>query len=270
MEQSVLKLICPTGGGGDLAINRSFGFGGEGGSRARKVVTRVDIESTGLYFRIHLCSKPDAGVQRATDGEPSCLCVASARDRSLTALHNLQNSQRRMNLVIGTSIGSAAGIYEIIGLLGYLTFGSKVGSKWVRISKSIPQCNFSAHHISGFSIVEQYPDSPAVAICRLGIVILVLFSYPLQLHPCRNSLDKVFRSRSKEGALVVGRSEGGDGDDTDVDEDHGSADDIPLGKFVTLTSVILLVTFVISMLVSQLELVCSLLPSTLNVEDMTY
>ena len=38
----------------------------------------------------------------------------------------VNNTQRRMNIVIGTSIGSAIGIYEIIGVFGYLTFGSKV------------------------------------------------------------------------------------------------------------------------------------------------
>ena len=31
-----------------------------------------------------------------------------------------------MNIVIGSSIGSAALIYEIIAVFGYLTFGSKV------------------------------------------------------------------------------------------------------------------------------------------------
>jgi len=36
------------------------------------------------------------------------------------------NSQRRMNLVIGTSIGGATIIYEVIAIFGYLTFGSKV------------------------------------------------------------------------------------------------------------------------------------------------
>lgn len=36
------------------------------------------------------------------------------------------NTQKRMNIVIGTSIGSAAMIYEIIAVFGYLTFGSKV------------------------------------------------------------------------------------------------------------------------------------------------
>lgn len=37
-----------------------------------------------------------------------------------------KNTQKRMNIVIGTSIGSAALIYEIIAIFGYLTFGSKV------------------------------------------------------------------------------------------------------------------------------------------------
>ena len=38
----------------------------------------------------------------------------------------VNNTQRRMNIVIGTSIGSAVGVYEIVGVFGYLTFGSKV------------------------------------------------------------------------------------------------------------------------------------------------
>ncbi len=35
------------------------------------------------------------------------------------------------------------------------------------------------------------PSSYFVAGGRLAIVILVVFSYPLQAHPCRASLDKV-------------------------------------------------------------------------------
>lgn len=37
-----------------------------------------------------------------------------------------QNTQKRMNIIVGTSIGSAAVIYEIVAVLGYLTFGSRV------------------------------------------------------------------------------------------------------------------------------------------------
>lgn len=36
------------------------------------------------------------------------------------------NSQERMNIVIGSSIGSATLTYEVIAVFGYLTFGSKV------------------------------------------------------------------------------------------------------------------------------------------------
>jgi amino acid permease len=38
------------------------------------------------------------------------------------------NSQQRMNVVIGTAIGSATLTYEVIAVFGYLTFGSRVGS----------------------------------------------------------------------------------------------------------------------------------------------
>ena len=38
------------------------------------------------------------------------------------------NTQDRLNRSIGISIGSAAVVYEILGILGYLTFGAAVGS----------------------------------------------------------------------------------------------------------------------------------------------
>jgi amino acid permease len=38
------------------------------------------------------------------------------------------NTQPRMNIVIGTSIGLANITYEIIAVFGYLTFGSKVST----------------------------------------------------------------------------------------------------------------------------------------------
>jgi amino acid permease len=40
------------------------------------------------------------------------------------------NSQKRMNIIIGTAIGSATLTYEIIAVFGYLTFGSHVRSPY--------------------------------------------------------------------------------------------------------------------------------------------
>ena len=79
------------------------------------------------------------------------------------------NTQQRLNVVIGASIGTATGAYEILGILGYLTLGAGVGG----------------------NIMESYPKGLMVSIAQTGIVVMVLLSYPLQLHPARASLDKV-------------------------------------------------------------------------------
>lgn len=76
-------------------------------------------------------------------------------------------SQAKMNTIISSSIFGAASVYEILGVVGYLTFGSKVSS----------------------NVIAMYPaDSLIVAIGRLGIVFLVGLSYPLQALPCRSCI----------------------------------------------------------------------------------
>ena len=140
-----------------------------------------------------------------------------------------------MNTVIGTSIGSAAVIYETIGLLGYLTFGTDVREDYL----SLPFAHLYFQVAS--NILESYHNSALISICRLGIVIMVLFSYPLQLHPCRASLDKVFSKK----------------DPLQATSDHGPAtSDIGLLKYVGMTSGILLTSFLIALQVTQLEVVC--------------
>ncbi|GAA5857001.1 hypothetical protein JCM9279_007309 [Rhodotorula babjevae] len=142
------------------------------------------------------------------------------------------NSQARLNLVIGTSIGGAAIIYEILGILGYLTFGAAVGG----------------------NIIEMYPRTRLVSFCQVGITILVLFSYPLQLHPARASLDKFL--------FPVKPTEGGDDDEPVSAGDHGTGDEIPLARFVIESGVLLFSTFVIAMFVSSLEVVLGFVGAT--------
>lgn len=144
------------------------------------------------------------------------------------------NTQRRMNAVTGTSIGCSALIYEVIGVLGYLTFGEKVPS----------------------NIMTAYHDSIFINICRAGIVILVLFryvesdhscrllpavvltspagpcSYPLQILPCRASLSHLIKAPESST------------------------------KHIAITTFLLLLTFLISMGVSQLDLVLGIIGST--------
>ncbi|CAD6571679.1 MAG: hypothetical protein CYPHOPRED_004545 [Cyphobasidiales sp. Tagirdzhanova-0007] len=121
-----------------------------------------------------------------------------------------KNGQKRMNAVTGISIGSATLIYELIGVLAYLTFGAEVPS----------------------NVMTAYHDSLFVNICRAGIVIFILFSYPLQILPCRASLSHLFNSP-----------------------------DTPF-KHVLLTTFILLLTFLIAMNVTELALVMGIIGST--------
>ncbi|KAI8910471.1 transmembrane amino acid transporter protein-domain-containing protein [Gorgonomyces haynaldii] len=86
------------------------------------------------------------------------------------------NSAQRVESVVHYSIGASYAVYETIGIIGYLTFGSLVGS----------------------NIIAMYPPSGLVTGGQLAIALLVILSYPLQCHPCRNSCYKVYTSGSDE------------------------------------------------------------------------
>lgn len=148
------------------------------------------------------------------------------------------NTQPRLNMAIGTSIGGAAIIYEVLGILGYMTFGSAVGG----------------------NLIEMYPRTKVVLIGQVGIVVLVLFSYPLQLHPARASLDKfLFPHR-----VALSDDDRDDGSNAEEDCSHGGGggDEIPLGRFVLESAALLFATFLIAMFVSSLEIVLGFVGAT--------
>ncbi|KAH9013268.1 transmembrane amino acid transporter protein-domain-containing protein [Lactarius pseudohatsudake] len=123
------------------------------------------------------------------------------------------NSQKRMNIVIA--------------VFGYITFGSHVTA----------------------NIIEMYPSSSLfIAIGQLAIATLVLFSYPLQVHPCRNCLDKVFNFDAAS-------------DKDDVGDEHGSGDMTPL-KHSVLTTAVVAGGFTIAYFVDNLEMVLSFVGAT--------
>jgi len=132
------------------------------------------------------------------------------------------NSQRKINSVIVTSIVIAIGLYEAIAVMGYLSFGKAVMG----------------------NIILEYPASLFVTGGRVAIVILVLLSYPLQCHPCRNSLDKVLTSRPDEA------------DSTKVHTPPSSI------KFIAMTVGILLGTFLVAITMTKLDLVLAFVGST--------
>ena len=93
-----------------------------------------------------------------------------------------------------------------------------------------------------------YPSTSLfIAVGQLAIAILVMFSYPLQVHPCRNCLDKVFH------AGQVSKPGPGAEDEEPEDEHHASHDMTPL-KHTLLTVAIVASGFTIAYFVDDLKL----------------
>lgn len=167
------------------------------------------------------------------------------------------NSSKQVNGTILLSIGSACGIYQWIAILGYLTFGSKVAP----------------------NLLTMYGNSTVVTFCRLSVAILVLFSYPLQCHPARACLDKVItgvrQALTKTSAFEAVRdNEDGDSDDG---ENNSVSDDMPAddaatptpivhvmspAKHISITFGLMLLSYIVSMSVTSLDLVLSFVGST--------
>ncbi|KZT55824.1 hypothetical protein CALCODRAFT_556245 [Calocera cornea HHB12733] len=154
------------------------------------------------------------------------------------------NSQPRMNLVLTTAVGGATIIYEIIAIFGYLTFGSNVGA----------------------NIIAMYPETTIfVAVGQVAIIILVLFSYPLQVLPCRNCLDKVWDDADLAVHKIDHAIEGEEDADVEpVVPVHDAHDPSEMGpvKHIVLTCLIIAASFTIAFFVDDLQLVLSFVGST--------
>jgi amino acid permease len=104
---------------------------------------------------------------------------------------------------------------------------------------------------------NRYPwTSVVIAIGRLGIVLSVALSYPLQAHPCRACLHTL----TKDWHLINTSTGEDEHDNEEADtlmgkDDHGLPVGKPMGqrKFVSLTTGILLLGFAIAMVIDELE-----------------
>jgi amino acid permease len=114
---------------------------------------------------------------------------------------------------------------------------------------------------------NRYPaTSLFIALGRLGIVLLVGLSYPLQLLPCRacvdsltSSLDKPHTRSGLDGNDDGHASENEDEEDPlmpkDIDDQHdsGTSEEMSITKFLIITASILISGFLIALAVDELE-----------------
>lgn len=156
------------------------------------------------------------------------------------------NSHFRTTAVVGASIGTAAFMYILVGITGYLSYGDHVND----------------------NIVSMYAPSVATTIGRLAIVILVMFSYPLQVHPCRASVDAVIKwrpnTKSKKGnesSPSPGRTEPLLGPAKPAPP-HPTPSEMSDIRFAVLTTCIIILSYIVAMTVSSLGMVLAYVGST--------
>ncbi|EPS39671.1 hypothetical protein H072_6505 [Dactylellina haptotyla CBS 200.50] len=143
------------------------------------------------------------------------------------------NSKKQTKGVVFASIGIAASIYILVAITGYLSFGDNVGG----------------------NIIAMYRESIASTIGRAAIVVLVMFSYPLQIHPCRASIHNILKWRpSKPIALpIAGRP---------ASATPAPGADMSDMRFAIISTILIVSTYVTAMTVSSLERVLAYVGST--------
>jgi len=155
------------------------------------------------------------------------------------------NSSVWTTSVIGASIGSAGGIYVLVAITGYLSFGNNVAG----------------------NIVGMYIPSVASTIGKAAIVILVMFSYPLQVHPCRASVDAVLKwrpSKMRASHNVSEPSPPGAVPLLSPPTSRSTARSDAIGelRFATITTIIIVLSYIVAITVSSLDKVLAYVGST--------
>lgn len=181
--------------------------------------------------------------------------VSSLRSKSSPANKPLQmfsilneikdNSPFRTTGVVTASIGTAASIYILVAITGYLSFGDNVYG----------------------NIIAQYHPSVASTIGRAAIVVLVMFSYPLQVHPCRASVDAVSKwrptsMRRQESSPASSPTGSGFLSQHNKSTSRAKPEDMSELRFAIITTLIIILSYLVAMTVSSLDKVLAYVGST--------
>lgn len=161
------------------------------------------------------------------------------------------NRPKIITSVIASAIGSACVIYIIVAITGYLSYGNNVEG----------------------NIVKMYAPNVSSTIGKLAIVILVMFSYPLQCHPCRASCVAVLNWRP---ASYIAKHEAKKAQSPNRQapllnpaagpqllDAHGAPVQV-IGdlKFAIITTVIVVLSYLVAMCVSSLDTVLAYVGAT--------
>lgn len=198
---------------------------------------------------------------------PVVVFAYTCHQNMFSIINEISNSTRARNTnVVVSSIGVACSLYILVAITGYLSYGNNIRS----------------------NIISMYPPSLSSTVGRAAIVVLVMFSYPLQVHPCRSSFNDVLKWVSARTGSVddsaattslLGPSTSGSGN-TYSDEVRPSpsvttprspsfrssspskAETMSDTRFAILTTGIVVLSYIVAMSVSSLEKVLAYVGST--------
>ncbi|CAB4255901.1 similar to Saccharomyces cerevisiae YER119C AVT6 Vacuolar aspartate and glutamate exporter [Maudiozyma barnettii] len=200
-------------------------------------------------------------------GEPSPLTTLPIFIFAYTCHHNMfsvineqkDNSFKSVKYIAMSSMLLAYILYFLIGSAGYLTFGDNIVG----------------------NIITLYPLSLSSTIGRVAIVLLVTFAFPLQCHPARASIHHIMhyweQARKavdieednnsinlETSELTVAEEETLLAEELVVEESVEEPQVVPLTgrRFVIITTCILLASYLVAILVSELARVLSIVGAT--------
>lgn len=150
------------------------------------------------------------------------------------------NSHFRTTSVIFASIGGACALYILTGITGYLSYGDNIKG----------------------NIVSMYPTAVAATIGRFAIVILVMFSYPLQIHPCRASIDACVKWRPRRSSPGSSREASPARHSLVGNSATKPKPEMSDMRFAIVTTILIVLSFITAMTVSSLSLVLAYVGST--------
>ncbi|GAB7359643.1 hypothetical protein MBLNU230_g6824t1 [Neophaeotheca triangularis] len=154
------------------------------------------------------------------------------------------NRPVRTTGVVTASIGTAASIYILVAITGYLSYGDNILG----------------------NIVAQYSPTIASTIGKAAIVVLVMFSYPLQVHPCRASVDAVSKwrpaGRKNSEMTPAGGSPTRTGLLSNKMPMRPKPEDMSDVRFAVITTGIIILSYIVAMTVSSLDRVLAYVGST--------
>jgi amino acid permease len=222
------------------------------------VIALISIGYLVILVVYHFCAgdtlEPDrvpiriirwAGAIPTLSSFPVIVFAYTCHQNMFSVLNEINNNSHfRTSSVVVASNGTATSIYILVAITGYLSFGNDIGG----------------------NIIAQYLPSVSSTIGRAAIVVLVMFSYPLQVHPCRASVDAVLRWRPKSMSQSSGLSSLESSPPRNIPllstGRKRNDDSLSETRFATITTAIIILSFIVAMTVNSLEAVLAYVGST--------